>query len=303
MSAIISTPPNVSDVAAVVRKKPGAARFGELSTAGRVLRLVVLFIGAAILLLPYAWMLSTSFKAQSEVFSSGLSLIPHHWAIVANYTKAFTRVPMLQILLNGVFVCLAISTFQILFALPAAYALARLKFRGRELLFGCVILGLLVPIHAISIPLYAASRWLNLLNTYAVLIIPFTLSVFAIFQFRQVIKTIPEDLIQAARMDGMSEMAICWRVVLPNAWPAATSFAIFSVVAHWNDVYWPQIVISQNRLATPPLGLLFFRAAEAGDDYGALMAATVAVSAPLVIFFLFAQKAFIEGVTSTGLKG
>ena len=144
---------------------------------------------------------------------------------------------------------------------------------------------------------------MNLLNTFAVLIVPFTLSVFAIFQFRQVIKTIPEELLQAARMDGMSEMAICWRVVLPNAWPAATSFAIFSVVAHWNDVYWPQIVITQTTLATtPPLGLLFFRAAEAGDDYGALMAATVIVTAPLVIFFLFAQRAFIEGVTTSGLK-
>ncbi len=280
-----------------------ARAFGALSPTARAVRLLVLTLGTCILLLPYAWMISTSFKAQSEVFSSGLSLIPQHWAIVANYTKALTRVPMLQILANGVFVCAVIAGFQILFALPAAYALARLNFRGREVLFACVILGLLVPIHAISIPLYAAARTLNLLNTFAVLIIPFTLSVFAIFQFRQVIKTIPEDLIQAARMDGMSEMAICWRVVLPNAWPAATSFAIFSLVAHWNDVYWPSIVINQTKLATPPLGLLFFRAAEAGDDYGALMAATVIVTAPLVIFFLFAQKAFIEGVTTSGLKG
>lgn len=283
-------------------KAPRLRRPGELSLVARIVRLVILTAGAAILLLPYAWMISVSLKPQSEVFSTGLNLIPQHWAAVENYTKAFTRVPMLHILFNGIVVCLAIATLQIVFALPAAYALAKLKFRGREFLFGCVILGLLVPIHAISIPLYAAARSLDILNTYAVLVIPFTLSVFAIFQFRQVIKTIPEELLQAARMDGMGELAIVWRVILPNAWPAATSFAIFSLVAHWNDVYWPQIVISDTNLATPPLGLLFFRAAEAGDDYGALMAATVVVTLPLVIFFLFAQRAFIEGVTTSGLK-
>jgi multiple sugar transport system permease protein len=273
------------------------------SPLARIVRLAVLSLGALILLFPYVWMISTSVKPQQEVFSSGLSLIPSHWSFIENYTKALTRVPMARILMNGAIVCATIVALQIVFALPAAYALAKLNFRGREAIFGCVILGLLVPIHAISIPLYAAARALNLLNTLAILILPFTLSVFAIFQFRQFVKTVPEDLLQAARMDGMSEWGICWRVVLPNAWPAATSFAIFSVVAHWNDLYWPSVVISRNDLATPPLGLLFFRAAEAGDDYGALMAATVIATAPLIVFFLIAQKAFIEGVTTSGLKG
>jgi multiple sugar transport system permease protein len=160
-----------------------------------------------------------------------------------------------------------------------------------------------VPIHAISIPLYAAARQLDLLNTLAVLVIPFTLSVFAIFLFRQFIKALPDDLLQAARMDGLGEAAIVWRIVLPNAWPAASAFAVFSVVAHWNDLYWPLITITRTQMATPPLGLLFFRAAEAGDDYGALMAATVVVTLPLVLLFLFAQRLFIEGIAMTGLKG
>ena len=210
---------------------------------------------------------------------------------------------MLRILLNGVVVCAAIVAFQVLFALPCAYALAKLRFRGREWIFGMVILGLLVPIHAISIPLYAAARSMFLLNTLAILIVPFTLSVFAIFLFRQFIRTIPDDLILAARSDGLSESAIVWRIILPNAWPAASAFAIFSVVAHWNDLYWPLIAVSKTHLATPSLGLLFFRAAEAGDDYGALMAATVLITAPLVLFFLFAQRLFIEGMTMSGLKG
>lgn len=274
-----------------------------LSRPARLARLVVLSLGAAFVLFPYVWMIATSAKPQAEVFSSGLSLVPEHWSIVANYAKALGRIPMGRVLLNGAVVCAAIVVFQILFALPAAYALAKLRFRGRDAMFALVILGLLVPIHAVSIPLFAAFRTAGLVNTYAALILPFTLSVFAIFLFRQFVKAIPDDLVHAARMDGLSEASIVRRVILPNAWAPATAFAIFSVVAHWNDLYWPSIVVSRIDLATPPLGVLFFRAAEAGDDYGALMAATVIVTAPLVGFFLLAQKAFIEGVTMTGLKG
>jgi len=272
-------------------------------TIGRLLRFALLALGAAFMLFPYLWMIATAMKPQAEVFSSGLSLIPQNWAVLENFTKAMTRIPMAQILLNGVIVCAGIVVFQVLFAMPAAYALAKLRFRGRELVFGMVMLGLLVPIHAISIPLYVAARWSGLLNSLAVLMAPFLLSVFAIFLFRQFIKAMPDDLIQAARMDGLSEAAIVWRIILPNAWPAATAFAIFSIVAHWNDLYWPLIAISKTELATPPLGLLFFRAAEVGDDYGALMAATVVITAPLVVLFLFAQSRFIEGITMTGLKG
>ena len=269
----------------------------------RATRLALLACGALVVLFPFVFMVSTSLKPQSEVFSSGLSLIPQKWAFVENYTKALTRIPMLQILWNGAIVCGLIVLFQVLFALPCAYALAKLRFRGRDLIFGIVMLGLLVPIHAISIPLYAAARSMYLLNTLAILILPFTLSVFAIFLFRQFIKTIPDDLILAARSDGLSESAIVWRIILPNAWPSASAFAVFSVVAHWNDLYWPLISVSKTHLATPPLGLLFFRAAEVGDDYGALMAATVLITAPLVLFFLFAQRLFIEGMTMSGLKG
>ena len=274
-----------------------------LSPTGRALRLLVLAAAAAFMLYPYAWMVSASLKPQAEIFSTSLSLIPTRWAGMENYGKALTRIPMARILWNGAFVCAVILVLQIAFALPAAYALAKLRFRGREVLFGLVLLGLLVPIHALSIPLYAVAREGRLLDTYGVLVLPFVLSTFAIFLFRQFIRALPDDLIAAARMDGLGEGAIVWRIVLPNAWPAATAFAVFSVVAHWNDLYWPLITITQPQLATPPLGLLFFRAAEVGDDHGALMAASVVVTLPLVLLFLLAQRTFIDGMTMTGLKG
>ncbi len=272
-------------------------------TLGRVSRLALLSFGALLFLAPYVFMLSTAGKAQSEIFTSALSLIPTNFYYVANFTKALTRVPMGTLLWNGVLVCGLIFFFQVLIAIPCAYAMAKLKFRAARLMMVLVMLGLLVPIHATALPLYVGFNSLSLLNSYTALVAPFSISVFAIFMFLQFFRAMPDDLIHAARLDGMSELGIVARVIVPNAWPAVTAFSIFSVVAHWNDLYWPLVVITKQDYATPPLGLMYFRAAEAGDDYGALMVATMIITLPLVAAFLLAQKRFVEGITMTGLKG
>ena len=152
-------------------------------------------------------------------------------------------------------------------------------------------------------PLFLGLAELKLLNTYSALIIPFIASVFGIFLFRQYFAALPADLIDAARVDGLSESAIAWRIAFPNAWPAVTAFAIFSVVAHWNDLFWPLIAVSDRDLATPPRGVLYFRDEEAGSDVGPLMAAATVINAPLVLGFLLAQRRFIQGFTMSGLKG
>ncbi|MBY5826052.1 carbohydrate ABC transporter permease [Rhizobium leguminosarum] len=270
---------------------------------GRIIRLTLLSLGAIIFLSPYVFMISTAGKVQSDIFTSSLSLIPAHFTYAENFAKALSRVPMAQLLWNGVVVCGLIFFFQVLVAIPCAYAMAKLRFGAARAMMVLVMLGLLVPIHATALPLYVAFDRAALLNSYAALVAPFTISVFAIFMFLQFFRAMPDDLIHAARLDGMSELGIVARVIVPNAWPAVTAFAIFSVVAHWNDLYWPLIVISKQDYATPPLGLMYFRAAEAGDDYGALMAATLIITLPLVIAFLLAQKRFVEGITMTGLKG
>ncbi len=266
-------------------------------------RLALLSLAAFVVLAPYIWMVAVSVKPQDEVFKASLSLIPQKWALVENYGKVLATIPVWTYIVNGLIVCFGILFFQILFAVPAAYALAKLSFRGRELVFGLVMLGLLVPYQTTALPLYLGIHQLGLLNSYTALIAPFTCSVFAIFLFRQFFRAIPDDLINAARIDGMGEFSIVWRVVLPNALPAATAFAIFSVVAHWNDLFWPLIVIQKGDLYTPAMGILAFRSVEAGEDYGALMAAALLVTAPLVLAFLLAQRRFIEGITMTGLKG
>ncbi len=145
----------------------------------------------------------------------------------------------------------------------------------------------------------------GLLDTYAALILPFTISVFGIFLMRQFFKTVPDDLIDAARLDGLSEFGIVWRIMVPTAMPALTAFGIFSVVAHWNDYFWPLIVVNTGALRRRRSVVAFFRNEEAGTDYGPLMAGAIVIIAPLVIAFLLAQRRFIEGdddVRSQGLR-
>lgn len=268
-----------------------------------LLRLLFLAALGLLFLMPYIWMISASLKPLDEIFRASLNLLPETGGTLRNYARVFENVPVLTYLWNGVVVCAGILFFQLLFAVPAGYALAKLHFPGRDWLFGLVMLGLLVPYHVPALPLYVGFSWLGLLNTYTALITPSVISVFAIFLFRQFFKALPDELIHAARIDGMNELSIVWRVILPNALPAATAFAIFSVVAHWNDLFWPLIVVTGAERATPALGVLTFRSEEAGDDFGALMAASVIMTAPLVLAFLFAQRRFVEGIATTGLKG
>ena len=284
---------------------------------------IVLIVGALVVILPFYLMISFSFKSPSEIqsisggFFGAQEMMTDHRClkagrsevectmlpIVYNYRAAFEEAPLLRYILNGVIVTLSIFAIQVLIALPCAYALAKLKFWGRDVVFGLVIFCLLIPVHAIALPLYLMLAKFGLTNTFAALVIPWTISVFGIFLMRQFFKTVPDDLINAARMDGMSEFSIVWKVMLPTAIPALLAFAIFSVVAHWNDYYWPRVVITGDRdLMTPPLGLRMFKSDMDGNEYGPMMAAATVVVAPLVVAFLLAQRRFIEGKTLSGMK-
>ena len=270
--------------------------------AGLALVHGVLIAGAVFMLLPFVFMLVTSIKPPAEVFEATFRLWPRNFYGLQNYASALTTAPLLRFMLNGLIVCGGILIVQLLVAIPCAYALAKLRFPGRPVLFALVLLGLCIPIQVPSLPLYMALAEVGMLNTYFSMMMPFFLSVFAIFLFRQFFKSYPDEIIHAARLDGMSEFEIVWLIVVPSAWPAIAAFSVFSIVAHWNDLYWPLIVISDTHLATPPLGMMFFADAETGSNYGALTAAATVLTAPLVIAFLIARRRFIEGITMTGIK-
>jgi len=274
----------------------------KLSPLAASVRHVLLMAGAAVMLIPFIWMVSLSLKPPQEIFTINPSLFPKVWYAWENYSLAFKAQPLLRYLLNGVIVTLTIFTLQMLVAVPCAYALAKLDFRGKGLLFSLVLFCLLIPPQVPAIPLYIAFWKLRILNSYAALILPFTISVFGIFLMRQFFKMVPDDLIDAARLDGMGEFTIVWRIVIPTAVPALVAFGIFSVIAHWNDFFWPLIAIQDHQFMTPPLGIMTFRNDEAGNEYGAIMAAAVVICLPLIMAFLLAQRRFIEGITFTGLK-
>ncbi|MDO5656787.1 MAG: carbohydrate ABC transporter permease [Paracoccus sp. (in: a-proteobacteria)] len=269
---------------------------------GRIVSWLILIAGAVFVLLPFYWMLLTSIRPPAEIFNISLWPIPENFAARQNYSRVMQQVPMAQFMLNGVIVCLGILVVQILTAVPAAYALAKLRFRGQGVMLALVIGALCVPMQALALPLFVGLAKAKLLNTYFALMLPFFLSVFAIFLLRQSFRSYPDEIIEAARMDGFSEMEICWGIVLRGSLPALAAFSVFSIVAHWNDLYWPMIVVSDIRLAPPPLGMLFFADAESGSDYGALMAGAAIITAPMVLCFLIARRRFIDGITMTGVK-
>jgi multiple sugar transport system permease protein len=263
---------------------------------------VVLLAGAVFVLLPFAWMLLTAIRAPDEILSGSLNPIPQRFYAVENVTQALTLAPLHTFMLNGLIVCVGILVVQLLVSIPAAYALAKLEFPGRSVLFAMVIAGLSIPIQVPALPLYLGLAQMKLLDTYIAMMLPFFLSVFATFLFRQVFKTFPDEIIQAARVDGLGEMEILWRIVVPSAWPAVTAFSIFSIVAHWNDLYWPMIVVQRLEYAPPPLGMLFFAGSELGTNYGSLMAGAAIITLPLVVLFLIARRNFVQGITMTGMK-
>lgn len=268
----------------------------------RMVVLGLVSIGAAMILLPFIWMLSISVKPHSEVFSTEISLFPKE-PTLQNYWHAISQTDIPLYLMNGAIVTGGILALQLIFTVPAAFALAHRQFPGRNLLFGSVVAALLVPFHVTAIPVFIGFAELKILNSYTALILPFAATAFGLFLLRQAFARIPTQLIDAARIDGMSEMGIAWRIAFPLGMPTVIAFSIFSVTAHWNDLFWPLIATTDPDLATPPRGILFFRDEESGDDIGPLMAGATLVIAPLVIGFLLAQKRFTQGLASTGLKG
>lgn len=267
-----------------------------------VIRHGILLVTAGFVLVPFVWMLSLSIKPPGEMFRASFSLFPSEFHGWENYMTALTRSPMPRFILNGVIVCTSIVLLQLLLCAPAAYALAKLRFPGRDALFALVLICLLIPRHVIALPLFLMSHGLGVLNTYVALIFPYIVTPFGIFLLRQFFKTIPDDIIHAARLDGMSEFAIIWRVVIPMSLPAVAAFAIFSVVSHWNDLFWPLIAVRSEELMPPPLGVLSFRNEETGADYGPLMAGATIVVLPLVLAFLLAQRWFVESLTMRAMK-
>lgn len=274
----------------------------QLSPVSAILRHTTLLLSGGLVMVPFVWMLSLSVKPPGEIFQGSFSLLPQQWFAVENYGRALSEAHLPRYMANGAIVCTLIVALQILVCAPIAYALAKLQFFGRDMLFALVLVGLLLPQQVLSLPLFILGYEAGILNTYAALIFPFIVSPFGIFMFRQFFRTIPDDVVHAARLDGLSELSIVWTIMVPMSLPAVVAFSIFSVVAHWNDLFWPLIAVRDEALMPPPLGILQFKTVEFGNDYGPLMAAATLVVAPLIVAFLSAQRWFVDGLTGGAVK-
>ena len=261
----------------------------------------ILLIGAFTMLLPFIWMVSTSFKPSSEIYVFPPRWIPKN-PTLKNYVDLFSSINFGRPFLNTVIVASSITFLSVLLSSMAGYAFAKFRFKGRDKLFFLILTTLMVPGQMTMIPVFLLLRYLGLLNTYTGLILPGAVSAFNIFFMRQFIITIPNDLIEAARIDGARESYIFFKIILPLSKPALTTISIFTFTGSWNSFLWPLIVAQDERMYTLPVAVSVL-AGQYGENIAIQMAGSCIVITPILIFFLFAQRYFIKGIALTGLKG
>ena len=261
----------------------------------------ILLIGAFTMLLPFIWMVSTSFKPSSEIYVFPPRWIPKN-PTLKNYVDLFSSINFGRPFLNTVIVAFSITFLSVLLSSMAGYAFAKFRFKGRDKLFFLILATLMVPGQMTMIPVFLLLRYLGLLNTYTGLILPGAVSVFNIFFMRQFIITIPNDLIEAARIDGARESYIFFKIILPLSKPALTTISIFTFTGSWNSFLWPLIIAQDERMYTLPVAVSVL-AGQYGENIAIQMAGSCIVITPILVFFLFAQRYFIKGIALTGLKG
>lgn len=261
---------------------------------------LLLFTGCAIMLLPFFWMVMTSLKEESEVLRMPPQWIPKDWQWI-NYVKAWNVAPFGRYFFNSFVIAIITTIGEVTTAILAAYAFAKMRFFGKNVIFAVLLGTLMIPGEMLLIPNYVTITRLGWYNRYEALIIPWLASVFGIFLLRQFFRSIPDELQDAARIDGCSRIRFLWQIVVPLSKPAIMTVALLKFLGSWNAFLWVLIMTSSESMRTVPVGLSLF-SSEVGTAYEQLMAASVLAIIPVLILFLFTQKQFIQGVARTGIK-
>jgi multiple sugar transport system permease protein len=259
----------------------------------------VLAIGSVMMVLPFLLMLMVSLFP-NEAFLA--RRFPLDQLTLGNYAETFRVVPFGRYFINSTIVTVAVTVLQILVSSLAAYAFARLRFRGREAIFGFYLATLMIPAQVTLIPNFLIIKSFGWYDTYLALIVPALFSALSTFLLRQYYRGIPLDLDEAARMDGASSLRIWWKVIVPLSWPVMAALAIFTFQATWNDFLWPLVVTGSDKMRTIPIGLSYF-VGQYGTAWNLLMAGSVIALLPVLVIYLLAQKTFVQGITLTGMGG
>lgn len=261
----------------------------------------LLFFCALIMLVPFAWMLSASVKLDKDVFGFPIKWIPDdiRWE---NYQEIWTTIPLLQFIKNTAKLTIIVTFLQLLTSSFAAYAFAKLQFKGRNLLFLGYIATIAMPWHVYMVPQFIMMRYFHLNNTHLSIIFLQAFSAFGVFLMKQFYEGVPDELCEAARIDGMNEYRIWAQIMLPLSKPALSTLTIFTFVNTWNDFLGPLLYLTKMELKTVQIGLRMF-ISQYSSEYGLIMAASVVSLIPVIIVFLALQKFFVQGVATAGLKG
>jgi multiple sugar transport system permease protein len=262
---------------------------------------LVLIAGAVLVLMPFAYMLSTSLKPLNEVFSTPVKWIPSElrWD---NFSTAWREHPIERYFKNSIIVAVSVTFLNLLTCSLGGYSFAKFDYPGRNLMFGVVLATLMIPLASMIIPLFMVVKSLGWVDTYWGLILPAGTSAFGIFLMRQHMLTIPNDLIEAARLDGASEPRIFAGLILPMSKTALSSLAIFIFMWNWDSFFWPLLVTTDDLYRTLPLGIALFESSY-GTNYPQLMAVAFLALLPVLIVFLVLQRNFIESLTMSSIKG
>lgn len=263
----------------------------------------ILIFGAIAFIFPLVWMLSTSLKPADELTKARPTLIPSKF-VWSNYSKATTAIPFWKYAKNTLIVCVLTVIGTLVSSTLVAYGFSRIQWKGRDVLFYCVLATMMIPFPVIMAPLFVIFGKLGWIGSLKPLWIPsFGAAAFNIFLMRQFFRTIPAELTEAARIDGCSELGILIRIILPLSKPVLLVVALFQFIASWNDFLGPLVYLTRENLYTLALGLEFFQNQHGGTQWNYIMAASSLIVLPIIIIYFFAQKAFIEGISLTGLKG
>lgn len=259
-----------------------------------------LILGSVVMLFPFVWMIISAFKTQSEIVAFPPTFLPND-PTLSNFIEVWNEVDFGRYMLNSVFV-LVVKTVIILYtSMLAGYVFSKLTFKGRDAIFLGILATMMVPFPVTMLTLYQQMYWFKWIDSYHALIWTAAFSAFGIFVMRQFMDGIPNDLIEAARIDGAGEFKILHRIVIPLVKPALSALAIFTILAVWNDFLWPFLVLNSDSNYTVPVGLALFRG-RYYTEYGIQLAGAVITVIPVIVAFLFLQKQFVKGVVFSGLK-
>ena len=261
----------------------------------------LLLAAALMMLIPFFWMISTSLKADEYVLSIPLQFIPRPLTF-ESYLRLTEIYPMPRMFWNSLVVAVLTTAGQLIVSAMAAYAFARIEFRGRNVLFVLYLATLMIPSQVTIIPLFILMRYLGWINTYPGLIIPGIFSAFGTFLLRQFFLTLPKELEEAAFIDGASRWTIFWRIIIPLSRPAMATLGVFAFMGSWNAFLWPLFIVRNEQLMTLPVGLATLHGRWL-TQWNLVMAGAVITIIPMLIVYLFAQRYFVQGVVTTGLKG